>query len=127
MVETTRTTDPRVISFLSEYLTVDGIGNRQCCFVPDKGVAVIYKKGWLISEYKHFFVVPEFRGQNVGQMILQAVLEHTTTPLLIASVRCDNPRCIHINRKYGFQEIGEVVSPQGNPVKIFLKKIEEKK
>jgi ribosomal-protein-alanine N-acetyltransferase len=51
-------------------------------------------------------VIPEFRGQGIGEALMAACESRITVPRLRLSVRISNQPAIRLYRRLGYQEIG---------------------
>ena len=82
--------------------------------IPGSAMALLIKRGWVVSEIRDFYVTPEDRRKGYGRELLQHLVEVSRTPVLFLTVREDNEAMRSLCCNEGFREIGEVISPQGN-------------
>ena len=64
----------------------------------------IKKLNWYISELRHLFVIPKYRGKGYGRMILRVQMENANTPILVMTIREDNKIMRRIANVEGFNK-----------------------
>lgn len=81
---------------------------------PGLALARLVKRGWVISEIRDLYVIPEERGKGYGKGLLQYLVQTSQTPVVFLTVREDNDTMRGLCKKVGFKEITKIRSPQGN-------------
>ena len=58
--------------------------------LENAAIARLIKRGWVISEIRDFFVIPEKRRHGHGRRLLQLLLQEVQTPAVFLTVHLDN-------------------------------------
>lgn len=77
------------------------------------------------GEIKRFFVLPNFRGRQVGQQLLQALETKAVTlnlPCLRLETGISQPGALGLFAKLGYQQRKPFGQYQANPYSVFLEK-----
>jgi len=88
--------------------------------IEDAAFARLIKRGWVISEIRDFFVLPEKRRQGNGRRLLQLLLQKVQTPVAFLTAHVDNAPMRRIVEGEGFRNIETIVSPLGNEVMLYM-------
>ena len=86
------------------------------------GLVGLRKLSWFMTEVKHMYIKPTFRGRKLSKILLNHVLQHVQTPIVVAVVKVDNFPAIKTFLSQGFDIVKTFKSRlSGNDVVLLMK------